>query len=85
MASSGGVVAWGPHKGRWDGCEWNPDADRGSQVGDRHFAKVAAEFEVGAASSGSICYRLCASYAALSLFAGRARRAIARQESDACR
>lgn len=43
-----------------DGCQWNPDQQRGSLVDDRHYRKTTAAFVVG----GTIKYRVCATCAA---------------------
>ena len=46
-------------KSRHDGCQWNPDEQRGSLVSDDHWRRTRAKFIVG----GTIQYRLCESCA----------------------
>jgi hypothetical protein len=65
-----------------DGCQWNPDEDRGALPSDQHFRTREAEVEVGGAGSG-IRYRLCASCAALLPFASRIQQPI--RKAAACR
>lgn len=46
-------------KSRHDGCQWNPEEQRGSLVSDSHWRNTTAAFVVG----GSIQYRVCTSCA----------------------
>lgn len=76
--------AYGPYKVAHDGCEWNPEQHRGSEITDRHFSTTAATTVVGNASfDGTIRYRLCGSCAALPLFRRRPRQRIRRVETKA--
>lgn len=47
-------------RSKHDGCQWNPDEQRGSLISDRHWRKTKASVIVG----GSIKYRVCANCAA---------------------
>lgn len=46
-------------RSRHDGCQWNPDEQRGSLVSDEHWRTTRAAFVVG----GTIQYRVCISCA----------------------
>ncbi|MGH9371000.1 MAG: hypothetical protein ACRD15_05660 [Vicinamibacterales bacterium] len=52
----------------WDGCQHNPEQDRGSLPEDAHFLSTPAAFIVGGTWAGLIRYRLCASCARLKRF-----------------
>jgi hypothetical protein len=47
-------------KSKHDGCQWNPEEQRGSLVSDAHWRQTRAAFIVG----GSIHYRICIDCAA---------------------
>jgi hypothetical protein len=79
VQTSARPVAFGPAKGAHDGCEWNPDAARGSEVADRHFLSTRAEVLVGGRGDGTIRYRLCRRCAALPLFCSRRQEPIRRE------